>query len=537
VALVLCNSVASVAYCEMVRSWQLSQSFSLSVLHSINTLSVAAPGNPVPRSRSSSVVFSDAFTDVAATLLSAHAADAVLPNASNLWVRTITANDFKLNGSGKIQLTTASTSQAAYLPDSCPQQDGYTAQVDIDFSASAANGDFGGIQVRAQDGNNYYFISVRGDGKMRIEKKIANVVTVIQADTAISLKVGTMKVVATMINSTTTQLDCYWNNVLIFSKQDASRAFKYGERVGLSSGSVAVMTFANFSVTDGITSGNTAAMYDGWVPLVGTTNGFEQCQVDPRTPLAFNVAYNEPTAGATHLATLITGNTKGPNFNAASDNLNSGANSIFTGAETFSVLAAGGIPAYNTTYRFYPAAPSVTPWQPMRFFGGGVNPTTIDQSLNAKMLGDNYFALANTGGMTALTPTAAGGTGGGGGGGCPDEDHRVFCPTSLVLATPFSNKVWSRVHTELGGEACVTPRHRWTTERGLVASKDLLVGKDRIKVIMRADESVRWLLVISEQREERQGRAVNVVVPTEEKLYFCGAPRSTCDLEGHNLKP
>jgi hypothetical protein len=528
---------ARVAYVKDGMIVGIGKQNSLAVLIN-NNLSIAAPGNPAPRA--SSVIVSDTFAGVNGTLLSAHAADVSLGSgngAGNVWTRTVVNNDFKLNGSGKILLTTASTAQAAYLPDAAPQQDGYTAQVDIDFSASAANGDFGGLQVRASDGSNYYFISVRGDGKMRIEKKIATVVTVIQADTAISLKVGTMKVVVSSPNATTTQMDCYWNNVLIFSKQDTARTWKYGEKAGISAGSAAAWTFANFSVDDGISTGNPVSAYDGWVPLVGTTNGFEQCQVDPRTPLAFNVGWTEPTAGATHIATLITGNTKGANFNAATDLISGSATSIFTGAMSASVLAAGGLLAYNTTYRFYPAAPSASPFVPMRMFGNGVSPTTISQVLNALMLGDKFIAMANVGGMTAITASAAGGTGGGGGGGCPKTGHKIFAEHGMVYATPYKNSNWSLVRTEQGGIFQVVPRHRWTTLRGLVRSQDLRPGEDFLRVIMRATKEKKWLRVISQHHLFEETTAEGVLVDQLDRLYYCGAPESTCDAEGHNLKP
>jgi hypothetical protein len=531
---------ARVAYCKDGAIVGISKEASLAVLIN-NTLSIAAPGNPVPRSNA--VVLSDTFTGINGTLLSAHAADSAFGSGNgvgNVWTRTITNNDFKLNGSGKILLTTASTAQAAYLHDAAPQQDGHTTQVDLDFSASTVNGDFGGIQVRARDGNNYYFVSCRGNGVVRLEKKVAAVVTTIHADTAITGKTGTLKVVATNISSTTTQIDVYWNNTLIFSQTDTAFPWKYGEKVGLSCGSAAAFTFANFSCNDGISSGNAAAAYDGWVPLVGTATNTAQCQVDPRTPLAFNVGWTEPTAGATHVATLITTNTNGTNWSAAYDGINIGATAILTGSMAFGTKGdVGGLLAYNTTYRFYPAVAVAAPYT-MRMFGGAY-PSTIDVPKNAQMMGDTFIAMANSGGMTAITPAASGGTGTGGGGGCPDEKHTIFAERSTVAGTRFKNKYWVFIRTEEGGIFKVTPRHPWTTKRGLIMAKDLnsetAAGPDYMWVKMRATGEKKWLRVISVEPRVEEGVAIHPVVGQEDKLYFCGAPESTCDAEGHNVKP
>lgn len=531
---------ARVAYVKDGMIVGVSKQASLAVLIN-NTLSLVAPGNPVPRS--SGILLSDTFAGVSGTLLSAHAADTAFGSGNgvgNVWTRVITGNDLKLNGSGKIQNTTLSTATAGYLHDSNPQQDGYTVLFDIDFSASAANTDYFGVLVRGQDNSgNGFSVNIRGDGKMRIEKRVAGAVSTIQADTAITLKVGTMKVVVSTAAGST-QMDCYWNNTLIFSKQDASFLWKIGERVGCYGGAAAVITGANFSCNDGIASGNAASMYDGWVPLVGVTTGKEQCQIDPRTPLAFNVGWTEPTAGATHTATLVTGNTNGGDFLAITDCISSSATSFFAGAMVASEKGdVGGLLIVNTTYRFYPAVPSMSPYVPMRMFGGAY-PSTLDVAKNSQMMGDNFIAMANAGGMTAITPAAPGGGGTGGGGGCPKRGHNIFAERGKVFGTPYKNKHWVLVRTENGGIFQVVPRHRFTTLRGLIRAQELNkeeTGIDIIKTKVRATGKYEWSKVISAEPMIEDAEAESVLVEQEDRLYFCGAPESTCDAEGHNLKP
>jgi hypothetical protein len=138
--------------------------------------------------------------------------------------------------------------------------------------------------------------------------------------------------------------------------------------------------------------------------------------------------------------------------------------------------------------------------------------------------------------MTGIT-ASSGGSGGGGGGGCPKVGHRIFAEHGLVYGTPYKNSEWSLVRTEDGGIFQVVPRHRWTTLRGLVRSQDLIPGEDFLRVIVRATKEKKWARVISQERLTEETEAESVHVAQDDKLYFCGAPDSTCDAEGHNLKP
>jgi hypothetical protein len=497
-------------------------------------LQFAAPGNPPVRS--SSVVFSDAFTDVAATLLSAHGTG---------WRRTAaTTNDFKIDAGGtKLQLTTAAVTPVFYLQDVQPAQSSYTVQCDVDLSASAANTDFMGLIVWGLDNTGasqgkHFALTVRGNQVLRLERQNTSVIATIGGDTAIASKVGTIKCVVTNnAAGTGVTMACYFNNTLIFTVTDtAFGAWKVGVRAGLKGGSVAAAFIDTFSIDDGITASNPLSQYDGWVPLCSQNAlaGQEIQQIDAKTPLAFNVGWTEPAAGATHTATFaVVAGTKYVAIKTIGDDINANYATGFMAAASKGDVS--GALATSTTYRFYPAVLSSDPLFALRMFGGAY-PSVIDQTKNAQMLADLYIALANAGGMTAITG-ASGGAGSGGGGGCPAADHHIRCEKSSVLGTPFFNSEWIITKTVNGGKAKVTPRHPWTTKRGLVMAKDLQPLEDEIWVTMRDTGEKRWAIVESADPLREEGTAIQVVVPTEDKLYLCGAPDSTCDMEGHNLKP
>jgi hypothetical protein len=170
------------------------------------------------------------------------------------------------------------------------------------------------------------------------------------------------------------------------------------------------------------------------------------------------------------------------------------------------------------------------------FTGSGA----INQPALQAMFSDNCTPLAGGTGMTGITPAASGGSGGGGGGGCPKKGHHIFAERGKVFGTPYKNKYWVLIRTEEGGVFQVVPRHRWTTKRGLVCAQDLnseSSGPDFLWVKMRATGEKKWLRVLSADPHLEEAEAEGVVVEQEDKLYFCGAPESTCDAEGHNLKP
>jgi hypothetical protein len=278
-----------------------------------------------------------------------------------------------------------------------------------------------------------------------------------------------------------------------------------------------------------VTSPAAVAGYDGWIPLVGSVIGTQYPQVDPRAPIAFGTDWTEPTAGARFLTTF------GSSCNAYGTSAGVGTNTFSGGMVAISKGDVQAVLAYNTTYRFYPAYDGTF----VRFFGGAQPNSPVDPAKTQLIYADIATALSGSSGVTGITPSAAGGTGSGGGGGCPKSDHRIFAERGDVAGTPYKNKHWVLVRTENGGVFQVVPRHRFTTLRGLIRAQELNkeeTGIDVIKTKVRSTGKYEWSKVISAEPIVEEAEAMGVLVSQEDRLYFCGAPDSTCDAESHNLK-
>jgi hypothetical protein len=189
-------------------------------------------------------LLTDTFTDTAATLLSAH----VQSPSGLTWARVETGQDMKIGAGGaNVVLTTATTPKVSYQFSQPPQSHYHTVYCDLDISASAANADNIGIHVMFKDINNYIYVSIRGNGVLRIEHKVAGVTSTILADTAIVGKTGTLKVQVLPVSGGV-QVIAFWNGTNIGAVNDASLGAFANYKVGIGGGSVAAISFDNFSL-------------------------------------------------------------------------------------------------------------------------------------------------------------------------------------------------------------------------------------------------------------------------------------------------